>query len=296
MAARRNSTPFSTVLVTGATDGLGRATAQLLAREGYRIFAAGRNAEKRAQLESEARRANLPLEVLEMDVTDDRSVDRAWSAIQEKTGAVDVLVNSAGIAIVAPMEEISLSDLREQFETNYFGVVRVTQRALPGMRRRGRGRIINLSSVAGKFSSPLFGPYSSSKHALEAISDAMRVELAPFGIEVVLIEPGYIPSGMNQAASALSAAYVAKAESSPYAPLYRGFLNSWKNTISAPKHTPEDCARVILQAIRAARPRARYPVAQTARVVIPMLMKRFFPDRWLDRMMLKRLGLSRPTR
>ena len=116
---------------------------------------------------------------------------------------MDVLVNNAGIAIAAVMEEITLADLRKQFETNYFGLVRMSQRVLPGMRRKLSGRIINMSSIAGKLTSPLFGPYSSSKHAVEAISDAMRLELYPFGIQVVLIEPGYIPTSMNRNAGEL---------------------------------------------------------------------------------------------
>ena len=187
----------ATVLVTGATDGLGRATAIFLAKQGYHVFAAGRNAQKRASLEAEAKKENLPIETLEMDVTDDASVDRAVAEIERSAGPVEILVNNAGIAIAAVMEEISLADLHKQFETNVFGLVRVSQRVLPSMRERGRGRIINMSSVAGKVSSPLFGPYAGSKHAVEAISDAMRIELIPFGVQVVLIEPGYIPSNME---------------------------------------------------------------------------------------------------
>jgi NAD(P)-dependent dehydrogenase (short-subunit alcohol dehydrogenase family) len=185
-------------LITGGTDGLGRATAVMLAERGYRVFAGGRNAERIAALRQLARERKLPLSAMELDICDDASVDRAVAEIEKSAGTVDVLVNNAGIAIAAVMEEITLADLHKQFETNYFGLVRMSQRVLPGMRRKLSGRIINMSSIAGKLVSPLLGPYSSSKHAVEAVSDAMRLEVYPFGIQVVLIEPGYISTSMNR--------------------------------------------------------------------------------------------------
>lgn len=282
----------ATVLVTGATDGLGRATAIFLAKRGYRVFGAGRNAEKRASLEAEAKKENLALETLEMDVTGDASVDRAVTEIERRAGPVEILVNNAGIAIVAAMEEITQADLHKQFETNVFGLVRVSQRVLPGMRERRRGRIVNLSSVAGKMASPLFGPYASTKHAVEAISDAMRIELVPFGIDVVLIEPGYIPSNMEATALNLSSSYVANAPSSPYAKVYEGFRRSWRRIASDKSYTPDDCARVILRAIQDTPPRARYPVTKGAHAV--RWMKRLLSDRMMDRIMVRDYGLQPP--
>jgi NAD(P)-dependent dehydrogenase (short-subunit alcohol dehydrogenase family) len=281
---------LKTVLITGATDGLGRAAALLLAREGYRVFAGGRNAERRAALDAEAREKKLPLEAVEMDVCDDASVDRAIEGIRRKAGPIDVLVNNAGIAIVAVMEEISLADLRRQFETNVFGAVRVTQRVLPEMRNRQRGRIVNMSSVSGKFASPLFGPYAGSKFALEAVSDALRLEVHQFGIYVVLIEPGYIPTNMGNASLELSQAYAGQADRSPYAAVYHGFRRSWKKATTAPKLTPEDCARVILRALRETPPKARYTVMQRAWLV--GFARRFLSDRALDRMTLRQYGLD----
>lgn len=282
---------LKTVLITGATDGLGRAAALLLAGEGYRVFAGGRNAERRAALDAEARENKLPLEAVEMDVCDDASVDRALGEIHAQAGPIDVLVNNAGIAIVAVMEEISLVDLRRQFETNLFGAVRVTQRVLPEMRERRRGRIINMSSVSGKFSTPLFGPYAGTKFALEAVSDALRLEVHPFGIYVVLIEPGYIPSGMQNASLQLSAAYAGQADRSPYAAVYHGFRRSWRKATTAPKLTPEDCARVILRALREMPPKARYTVMR--RAWLAGFARRFLSDRRLDRMLLRQYGLDR---
>ena len=276
-------------LITGGTDGLGRAAAVMLAERGYRVFAGGRNAERIAALQQLTNERKLPLTAMELDVCDDASVDRAITEIESSAGTVDVLVNNAGIAIAAVMEEITLADLRRQFETNYFGLVRMAQRVLPGMRRKLSGRIINMSSIAGKLTSPLFGPYSSSKHAVEAISDAMRLEVYPFGIQVVLIEPGYIHTSMSRNAGELSSAYAKGAEQSPYKAVYQGFLNAWGKTTKSSHYTPEDCARVVVRAIEDDPPRARYAVTREAKIGI--LARRLLPDRVMDRQLRRAMGI-----
>lgn len=291
MEAKTDGKP-TTVLVTGGTDGLGRATALLFAAEGYRVFAAGRNAEKRTALEQLAKEKKLPLETLELDVTSDQSANRAIAEIERRAGPVDVLVNNAGVAIAAVMEEITLDDLRKQFETNVFSMVRMAQRVLPGMRARRRGCIVNMSSIAGRTSNPLMGPYSGSKHAVEAISDAMRMELAPFGIHVVMIEPGFIPTNINQASAEASSHYTEKAGTSPYASVYLGFFQLWRKITSGAKSTPEDCARVILGAVQSPSPRARYLVTREAKMTAAM--RWLLTDRQLDRLTLKMMGLNRP--
>jgi NAD(P)-dependent dehydrogenase (short-subunit alcohol dehydrogenase family) len=281
---------LSTVLITGGTDGLGRGASEFLASRGYRVFAGSRNAQRRAELADFAQKKNLPLEVLPLDVTDDSSVEAAVAEVERRAGSIDVLINNAGIAIGAVMEEITQADLHKQFETNFFGVVRVTQKVLPGMRRRRRGRIINMSSIAGKVASPIVGPYTASKHALEAISDTMRLELHPFGIFVVLIEPGFIPTSINRNAAELSSAYVAGAPKSPYRGVYEAFQTTWQKTTEASKYTPEDCARVILRAIEDDPPRARYLVTKEAKIA--NALRWFFSDSAFDRLMLKRFGLD----
>jgi NAD(P)-dependent dehydrogenase (short-subunit alcohol dehydrogenase family) len=290
MAPEKSPDTLGTVLVTGGTDGLGRATAILLAQRGYRVFTGGRNADRRAALEQLAREKKLPLEVLELDVCDDASVNSAVSEIERRSGPVGILVNNAGIGVGAMIEEIKLADFYKQFETNFFGAIRVTQRVLPEMRRRRRGHIINMSSIAGKVAVPVMGPYSSSKHALEAASDALRLELFPFGVHVVLIEPGYIPTSINQNASEHSSAYVKLAETSPYRGVYMGFQGAWKKTTDSPQYTPEDCARVILQAIEDDPPRARYLVTKDAKIA--NRMKWLLTDRAFDGMIIKRFGLE----
>jgi NAD(P)-dependent dehydrogenase (short-subunit alcohol dehydrogenase family) len=281
---------LSNVLITGGTDGLGRGASEFLASRGYRVFAGSRNAQRRAELADFAQKKNLPLEVLPLDVTDDSSVEAAVAEVERRAGSIDILINNAGIAIGAVMEEITQADLHKQFETNFFGVVRVTQKVLPGMRRRRRGRIINMSSIAGKVASPIVGPYTASKHALEAISDTMRLELHPFGIFVVLIEPGFIPTSINRNAAELSSAYVAGAPKSPYRGVYEAFQTAWQKTTEGSKYTPEDCARVILRAIEDDPPRARYLVTKEAKIA--NAMKWFFSDSAFDRLMHKRFGLG----
>jgi len=292
MASGKDTGALKTAVVTGATDGLGRATALMLAANGYRVFGGGRNAGRLASLQGEASQRKLALTALEMDVTSDDSVSRAIQTIQNAAGTIDILVNNAGIGFVVPMEEISLADLRRQYETNVFGVVRVTQHVLPGMRAQGRGRIVNMSSIAGKVSTPLFGAYSSSKFALESISDAWRLELGQFGIQVILIEPGIIPSGMEGAVRELSGAYT-DLQAGPYAAIKASFESMWAAESAKATTTPDDCARVILNALRAARPKARYPVTSTATAMT--YLRRILSDRTLDRMILRRYKLRKPS-
>ena len=279
------------ILITGATDGLGRAAAILLAERGYHVFAAGRSAEKRAQLDALAREKNLPLETLELDVCDDASVQRAVEAVLTKAGAIDVLFNNAGVNFTAAVEDLRLEDWRRQFETNFFGVLRVTQAVMPHMRQRKRGRIIMMSSVSGFVTAPTQGAYSSSKFALEALSNALRLELFPFGVQVILIEPGYIVTGIQQAALELVKPYSETMNSGPYAPLYARFFKSVTGARAKSKTTPEDCASVILRAIEAPKPKVRYLVTQLA--VVAKWCKRLLSDRAVDAVFRRRFGIVR---
>lgn len=278
-------------LITGATSGLGRATALLLAQNGWRVFAAGRSAERRAALDAFARERGLALETIEMDITSDASVDRGVAEIERRGLAIDALVNNAGIAIVAAVEEISFEDLHRQYETNVFGAIRVIQRVLPAMRQRRRGRIVNVTSIAGRVVLPLFAPYSGSKFALEATSDALRLELHPFDIRVVVVEPGYIRTDMERAAQELSSRYLAGVAASPYRIVYEGFRRAWNQSTSSSRDLPDDCARVILRALTVPNPKPRYTVTRAARLTA--VMRRLLSDRALDRHLLKATGLDR---
>jgi NAD(P)-dependent dehydrogenase (short-subunit alcohol dehydrogenase family) len=290
----RGEPGLRSVLITGATDGLGKAAALLLAERGYRVFAAGRSSEKRAQLDALAREKRLPLESLELDVCEDASVQAAMRQVLAKAGAIDVLINNAGIGYMGTLEDLHLADWRSQFETNLFGVLRVTQAALPSMRERRRGRILMMSSVAGLLTIPAQGAYSSSKHALEGLTNALRLEMFPFGIEVILIEPGYIATGMQQTAAALTKGYQEKFKTSPYAKLYELLQVSTKSARAKSKTTPEDCARVILRAIEAPHPKPRYGVTSLATVV--KWGKRLLTDNAVDSLIRRRLGIVREPR
>jgi len=282
-----------TVLITGATDGLGKAAALLLAERGYRVFASGRSPEKRAQLDARARQQKLLLETLEMDVCDDGSVQSAVASVYQKAGAIDVLINNAGFVQVGAVEDLSMEDWRRQFETNFFGVIRVTQAVLPRMRERRKGRILMMSSISGFVTPPTQGAYSASKHAIEALSNALRHELYPFGIHTILIQPGYIMTNIQSTAIALAQPHQEKFKSGPYARIYASYLDSATTTRAQSKTTPEDCARIMLKAIEASHPKARYGVTPLATFV--KCAKWLLTDGAADRMIRRRYGITRKT-
>ncbi len=183
------------VLITGSSTGFGRATAELLGRQGYSVFAtmrdtAGRNSKHREALESLALQEKLPIQVVEMDVSDDVSVSAATEQIVERAGRIDVVINNAGVAALGITEAYTLEKIRKLFDVNFFGVVRVNRAVLPVMRRQRSGLLIHVSSAAGRLVVAYFGIYSASKFALEALADSYRFELAPFGIDSVIVEPG----------------------------------------------------------------------------------------------------------
>jgi NAD(P)-dependent dehydrogenase (short-subunit alcohol dehydrogenase family) len=280
-----------TVLITGGTDGLGKAAALLLARQHYQVFASGRSAQKREELERQAHEERLPLHTLEMDVCDDASVQIGVELVLEKAGAIDVLINNAGVGYLGVVEELRLSDFRRQFETNLFGVVRVTKAVVPHMRARRSGRILMMSSAAGLVSPPTYGAYSASKHALEGLSNALRLEMYPFAVDVVLIEPGYILTSFQQTAKELAQPYVEKAAKSPYAKVYSGTWSGSESGRKKSKATPEDCARVILKAIESPHPKPRYTVTSMTKWLA--FGKRILPDALLDSVMRKRFHITR---
>jgi NAD(P)-dependent dehydrogenase (short-subunit alcohol dehydrogenase family) len=286
-----NGQTSQSVLITGATDGLGKAAALLLAERGYRVFAAGRSPEKRANLDALARERKLSLQTVALDVCDEGSTQQALSEVLAKAGAVDVLLNNAGVGYFATVEELRMDDLRRQFETNFFGVVRVTQALLPHMRQRRRGRILMMSSVAGFISPPTYGAYSASKFALEGLTNALRLEMYPFGIEVILIEPGYIITGFQGVAADRAQSYAETAKNGPYASIYAGARNGAERGRKASKTTPEDCALVILEAIESPCPRARYAVTRLAKNVA--FGKRVLSDHTMDAGLRRIYGIKR---
>lgn len=276
------------ILITGATAGIGRAAALSLARAGHHVIAAGRRFDALEKLRAEA--GDNKLDVVRMDVTDEASVRAAFEEIARFTNGrgVDVLVNNAGYGLPGPLADIGDEALRAQYETNVFGLMRVTRAALPAMIRRRSGRIINVSSIGGRVTFPFFGAYNSTKYAVESLSDALRIEVGAFGIDVALIEPG--PIKTDFAERSLTEVASVKRESSPWAAVYEraDALAAESDRMAG---TPEDVVRAIRHAATARRPRVRYVMPRTA--AIGLAFMRLLPTRWLDALLARFVGLTR---
>jgi len=239
------------VLITGCSSGIGRDLAQRLTGSGYTVVATARRTETLLDLPAALK---LPL-----DVSQAESVKAAVDCALQRLGRIDVLVNNAGYALRGAVEEISDEQVRQLFDVNVFGMLRMIRAVAPHMRQQRTGRIINISSIGGKLSTPVNGTYCATKFAVEALSDALRLELAPFGIQVVLIEPGSIHTQFADAAQARAQATLSN-PASPYHTLYQ---QDQKVTAAMRQHEPgpEVVSKVIQQAIEASRPKARYLVA-----------------------------------
>jgi NAD(P)-dependent dehydrogenase (short-subunit alcohol dehydrogenase family) len=282
------------VLITGCSSGIGRAAAVSLHAAGLTVYATAR------QVDSLAGLARQGIRTLALDVTDEASMTAAVAAIEDAAGPVGVLVNNAGYGLYGPVEQLPMDEIHRQFETNFFGLVRLTQLVLPGMRRRGRGRILNVSSMGGRITLPGGAFYHASKYAVEGLSDALRMEVAQFGIDVVLIEPGPVKTPWNDvAAASLSSAAPASAEGGsdgdPYAAYKAAVGTSFGRTraglVGRFGSTSEDIAKVITQAVTARRPRARYLINPVAKSLVAM--NQVLPARAYDSVMRRQYGLSR---
>lgn len=265
------------VLVTGCSTGIGRATALALARAGFPTWASARRVETLTELESAGCRT------LGLDVTDEASMTRAVETVEAEHGAVEVLVNNAGHGGGGPVEEVPLSQVRETFETNVFGLIRMCQLVLPGMRARRSGTIVNLGSAAGLVTPPTGCPYAMTKYALEALSDALRLEVAPFGVRVVLVEPGAVRTEFMANSTRHNPH---QDDEGPYAVFQQNVVRMTERAHRDGARgvlTAEDVAKVIVQAAGAARPRPRYKVGPQARTM--PLVRRVLGDRGWDAFM-----------
>jgi NAD(P)-dependent dehydrogenase (short-subunit alcohol dehydrogenase family) len=273
------------VLITGCSSGIGRATAEHLAGRGYTVYATARRLESIGELESKGCR------LLALDVTDDESMRAAVAAVEEAEGAVAALVNNAGYSQSGAVESVPVEDVRRQFETNVFGLLRMCQLVLPGMRRAHAGRIVNLSSMGGRLVFPGGGIYHATKYAVEALSDAMRFEVAGFGVQVVVIEPGLITTRFGETAAGAVAT-----DAGPYADFNAAVASTTASAYEGPLSRlgagPEAVARTIEKAISAGRPRTRYVVTASARVMLAQ--RRLLPDRLWDRVVGTTFPRPRP--
>lgn len=265
-----------TALVTGASSGMGKAIARRLIQDGYQVYVAARNVAKMADL------ASLGAQTLRMDISSDEEITSGVNTILAQTGGVDVLVNNAGFGLYGPVEEIGIDEARYQFEVNLFGAARLTQLLLPAMRARRAGHIVNITSMGGKMYSILGAWYHATKHSLEGWSDCLRLEVAGFGIKVVIVEPGVIETGFGDAASD---SIVKRSASGPYGHLVNMVAMSIQKTYGhGTGSSPEIIADVVSRAVRSNNPRTRYAAGKYAKMLIRMRV--WLGDRIFDRIIL----------
>jgi len=246
-------------LVTGSSSGIGFETSLALAREGYFTYATMRDLTKSAEIENIAKDEELSLKVIQLDVDDEQSVDDAVKSIMDEKGRVDVLVNNAGWGIWGTAEDVSLDEFREQFETNFFSVVRMIQKVAPIMRKQGTGDIVNISSVAGRIGFPVSTAYISSKFALEGLSESIRFELGQFGVNVIIIEPGVIKTNFFDSMKTAKKAD----EGETYRDITLKVITGVK-MMAEMGTPPKEVANVIIKAIKDDKPLPRYVVGNDA--------------------------------
>nr|WP_279672534.1 oxidoreductase [Flexivirga meconopsidis] len=260
-------------MVTGASSGIGMATARKLASEGYAVYAAARRVERMKELETQG------ITPIAMDVTDDASMRDGVDRILGETGRIDVLVNNAGYGSYGAIEDVPPEEARRQFDVNVFGLARLIQLVTPQMRERGDGYIVNVSSIGGKIYTPFGGWYHATKFAVEGLSDALRLELAPFGIKVVIIEPGAIDTEWGGIAGE---GLMARSGGGAYAEQVRHVARMLGSEQSGPMRgsKPEVVANAIAKAVRSSHPRSRYAIGMGAKPIT--YARRVLPDRVID--------------
>jgi NAD(P)-dependent dehydrogenase (short-subunit alcohol dehydrogenase family) len=245
-----------TAVVTGSSSGIGFETSLMLAKNGFRTYATVRNADKAKALRDISDKGELPIQVIELDVDSDKSVEDAIGKIHDESKRIDVLVNNAGYALTGALEDLSMDEIKAQFETNLLGAIRVTKAVLPVMRKQRGGTIVNISSMGGRIGFPLFPAYHGTKFALEGISESMRFETEPLGIKIILIEPGAIATNAKVGQKTAE-------PSSPYAPITQTWQKAWSHFFDQAT-PPVEVAKVILKAATSGNPDFRYMVGNDA--------------------------------
>jgi NAD(P)-dependent dehydrogenase (short-subunit alcohol dehydrogenase family) len=265
------------ILITGASAGMGKEFAKQLLQDGHIVYGAARRLDKMNDLRQ------LGVRVLAMDVTDDASMVHAVDVIVKEEGRIDVLVNNAGYGSYGAIEDVPMAEARYQLEVNVFGAARLIQLVLPAMRAQHYGRIINISSIGGKIATPFGGWYHASKFALEGLSDSLRSEVAPFGIDVVVIEPGGIKSEWGQIAMTNLEKISSGTVYGPMAKKFAGGLSAVDNKVPG----PDVITRLVKQAIGAKKPKTRYSGGYMAKPAL--LMRKILSDRMFDKMLMSQI-------
>jgi short-subunit dehydrogenase len=264
----------------------------LLAKNKFYTYATMRNLDKSTRMKEIAKKDSLPLEVLKLDVTDDKSVADAIDMISNRHRRIDVLVNNAGYDMHGAVEDLSIDEIKTQFETNFFGAVRLMKAVLPLMRKQGSGIIVNVSSIGGRIGVPLNSAYTSSKFALEGFSESMKYELEGFGIRVILIEPGAVKTNFLEN---IKWAQQAVKIDSPYAELSKKVSEGVRESFKQASSSPLQVAEAILNAIKSENPNTRYLVGDDAAAIIERRKKSsdFEFERWIKESLLDQKGFVR---
>ncbi len=264
---------MKTVLITGASSGIGKETAKKLLAEGYKVYVAARRVEKMKELQ------DLGAVAVKMDITCEEDIQSVVQTIAANDGGVDILINNAGFGMYGAMEDTSIEDARYQFEVNLFGLARLTQLVLPFMREKKRGTILNISSMGGKIYTPLGSWYHATKHALEGWSDCLRLELAPFGIDVIIVEPGAI---LTEFGDVMTKPMLERSGDTAYRELAHKVAKATQNAYEAGDASPPSViSNVIAKALKTKRPRTRYAAGKYAK---PMMnLRKWFGDKAFDK-------------
>ncbi len=257
-------------LITGSSSGIGFETSLLLARNGIYTYATMRNLSKSQEILDITKKECLPLKVLTLDVTDEKSTQKAIDMVMHEQNRIDILVNNAGYSLVGALEQISMDEIKEEFETNFFGIIKLIQKVLPQMRKQQSGRIINVSSLAGRIGLPIASAYVSSKFALEGLSESLKYEVQDFGIYVILIEPGVIKTNFiknlkigKQVITSENGDVNTSSADLPYAEITQKRISAFKPRFEKGSSAKE-VADTILEAVTSDKPKFRYIVGQDA--------------------------------
>jgi short-subunit dehydrogenase len=274
---------MKSVLITGASSGIGKETAKLFTKKGFKVIATARNIERMEDLQE------LGCLNILMDVTNEESIQAAFEIMYSKNPQVDILINNAGYCQNGFVEELTLSQLKHQFEVNVFGLIRISQMVLPKMRERRQGHIINIGSVGGDFTSPGAGAYHASKYALESFSDALRQELSNFGINVSLIKPGGVETAFVD-----NSQYPEPITGNPYNKMRANFAKMMSTILKSdnsafPILKPADVANAILETAQDPNPKTRLKIGRTAKMM--PIIKSLMSDKAFDKMIMNQLGL-----
>lgn len=272
-------TTKKTALVTGASSGMGKETAFKLLAKGYTVYAVARRLENMRDLEAKG------AHIIKMDITQEADIVNVVQQITNNHGGVDVLINNAGYAIYGAVEDTTIEDARRQFEVNIFGLASLTQKIIPYMRQKKAGKIVNISSVGGKIYTPMGAWYHATKHALEGWSDALRLELTPFGIHVIIVEPGLIATEFGEV---MAQPMLDRSGNTVYAPMAKGLAQSLKSSEEKGIGShPGEIAEVIVKAVESPAPKTRYAAGKMAKMLL--LLRKWTSDKMFDKIIMQQV-------